>query len=420
MSTGIRRLVALVLAGTLVGAAVSEVRAQTPARTPAAGTPPDPSESTDVGDLWRRIRHKPPPPPDTANDERKGGRAFVPTLSSKPSTGVTVGIGASLARFYGPPATTHISSMLGSFSVSAKSQASLTARFDAFTAENGTHLEGDNRFQWTSQDTYGLGTSSPDAAAIGARFTHVRVYETALFEVRDNVGVGGGVHFSTHTSVRPVDANSAWDDAPPNSYARAHGFDPASQTSAGLSAGFELNTRDNPINASRGWLASASYRGFFKGLLGGDSTWQELVVDVRHFASFPGERRRTLAFWFYADGVVNGVAPYFDLPALGADKYGRTGRGYAEGRFRGERMVYGEVEYRQTLRRDNLLGLVAFANTSTFSNLDGGERLFDAFAPAAGAGLRVLFSKRSGANLCVDFAVGRRSHGLYLALQEAF
>ena len=102
------------------------------------------------------------------------------------------------------------------------------------------------------------------------------------------------------------------------------------------------------------------------------------------------------------------------------DTYGRTGRGYAEGRFRGDAMVYGEVEYRQALRRDNLLGLVVFANTSTFSSRDTGERLFDAFAPAGGAGLRVLFSKRSSANLCVDFAVGRHSHGLYLALQEAF
>ena len=49
-----------------------------------------------------------------------------------------------------------------------------------------------------------------------------------------------------------------------------------------------------------------------------------------------------------------------------------------------------------------------------------GERVGDSFAPAGGAGLRVLFSKRSGANLCIDYGVGRESHGFYLALQEAF
>jgi outer membrane protein assembly factor BamA len=402
----------LLLATAVLAAGVQQVQAQ--AQTPPA------SESVDVGDLWRRIRHKPPPPPDTPEDARKGGRAFFPILSSKPSTGATVGVGASLARYFGSPATTQISSMLGSVSVSAKKQASFTAKFDVFTEANRMHAGGDNRFQWTSQDTHGLGTSSSPNAVTGARFTHVRVYETALVKVRDLFAAGGGLHFASHTSIRPVDPNSAWEASPPNAYATAHGFDPESQQSAGVSAGFEINTRDNPINASRGSLASASYRAFFKGLLGGDSTWQEFLVDVRHFVSVRGDRRRTLAFWLYTDSVVNGVAPYFDLPAIGMDTYGRTGRGYAEGRFRGDAMVYGEVEYRQSLRRDNLLGMVAFANTSTYSSRDTGEKLFDAFAPAAGAGLRVLFSKRSGANLCVDFAVGRHSHGLYLALQEAF
>jgi len=39
---------------------------------------------------------------------------------------------------------------------------------------------------------------------------------------------------------------------------------------------------------------------------------------------------------------------------------------------------------------------------------------------AGGAGLRVLFNKRSKTNICMDFAWGRGSRGLYFALQEAF
>ena len=395
------------LALLLTAAGAQSVRAQTP-------------EMLDVGDLLRLVRHKPPPDPAAAADYRRPARAIVPTISSKPSSGLSLGVGASVARFFGPPDTTAISSLLASASFSTKGQTSVTAKFDAFSDGNRLHLQGDNRFQWTSQDTYGLGTSAPPEAAIGARFTHVRVYETALFSVGRAVAAGGGVNFSSHTNIRPGDPNSAWDASPPNAYAQTHGFDPASQTSGGASGAIEWNTRDNPINASRGWLVAATYRGFINGLFGGDSTWQELVVDARHFVPLGGERRRTLAFWLYSDSVVNGVAPYFDLPAIGMDTYGRSGRGYAEGRFRGERMLYGEVEYRQALRRDQLLGMVAFANTSTFSNRDEGERLFDAFAPAAGAGLRVLFSKRSRANLCVDYGIGRHSHGFYLALQEAF
>lgn len=375
------------------------------------------AQSTDVADLWRMIRHQ-PPPADSQDD--RPSRAILPTITSSPTTGVTFGVAASLARFFGPSDTTHISSMLASASFSTKHQTSITAKFDAFSDGNRMHIAGDNRFQWTSQNTFGLGTSAPDEAAIGAAYTRIRVFETALLAIRPHFYAGGGVAYSLHTNVRPRDENSDWDGAPPTIYATAHGFDSESQTAAGPTAGVEWNTRDNPISASRGWLASATLRAFVKGLMGGDSTWQELVVDVRHFVPLDRERRRILALWFYSDDVVNGVAPYFDLPAIGTDTYSRSGRGYAQGRFRGTTMVYGEAEYRQPLRRDNLLGMVLFANTSTFGDRDSGEQLGDSFAPAAGAGLRVLFNKRSKANLCIDYGVGRDSHGFYLALQEVF
>jgi hypothetical protein len=51
-----------------------------------------------------------------------------------------------------------------------------------------------------------------------------------------------------------------------------------------------------------------------------------------------------------------------------------------------------------------LLGMVAFANATTLTNLQAGDRLFDSVAPAAGAGLRALFNKRSRTRLCFDVA----------------
>jgi hypothetical protein len=125
--------------------------------------------------------------------------------------------------------------------------------------------------------------------------------------------------------------------------------------------------------------------------------------------------------WVYGDMVGSGTPPYFDLPAIGMDTYGRSGRGYNEGRFRGERLMYGELEYRAALTRNGLLGMVAFVNTVTLSNTQTDEKLFDSFAPAGGIGLRLLFNKRSRTNLCIDYGWGRQgSKGLYLALQEAF
>jgi hypothetical protein len=41
--------------------------------------------------------------------------------------------------------------------------------------------------------------------------------------------------------------------------------------------------------------------------------------------------------------------------------------------------------------------------------------------PAAGAGLRILFNKRSRTNICLDYARGRYgSSGIFFALNEAF
>ena len=69
------------------------------------------------------------------------------------------------------------------------------------------------------------------------------------------------------------------------------------------------------------------------------------------------DARHRLAFWLYGDFVVAGAAPYLDLPATGMDTYGRTGRGYPRGRFRGERLVYGEAEYRWTVTKNGLFGI---------------------------------------------------------------
>ena len=115
------------------------------------------------------------------------------------------------------------------------------------------------------------------------------------------------------------------------------------------------------------------------------------------------------------------MAPYFDLPATGLDTYGRSARGYSEGQFRGEKLAYGEVEYRGSLMRNGLLGMVAFLNTTTLTNDDQGEQLFDSFAIGGGAGLRLSINKRSKTNLCLDFGFGKQgSRGVYLAIQEAF
>jgi hypothetical protein len=99
----------------------------------------------------------------------------------------------------------------------------------------------------------------------------------------------------------------------------------------------------------------------------------------------------------------------------------RSGRGYAEGRFRGERLLYGEVEYRRSLTRDGVVGMVAFLNATTVGSTFTGERIFGDVAIGGGFGLRARLQKRSRTNICLDFGFGRDgSLGVYLGLAEAF
>jgi hypothetical protein len=387
-----------------------------PQRVDAATAEP---ETVDVFDLWRQLRHQPPsaPPPPTTSM-----KAFAPVIGTKPSSGVLLGVAGNVAFYRGDPSTTHISSAVASVTFSTKKQTSLTDRFAMFGRNDRWRLDADHRLQWTSLEAVDLGTSADSDNSVDTHFDFVRLHHTAYYRVRDAVYVGAGLYFDNHFDVRPNEgAEASWADSPYVRYSTVHDLPIDSQISAGPSADILWDTRDSFINPERGWLAKVSYRTLFAGFLGGDSTWQKLNLDARTYLGLSRDRRHKLAVWGFADLVVDGVAPYFDLPATGLDTYGRSARGYREGQFRGEKLAYGEVEYRGSLMRNGLLGLVAFLNTTTLTNEATGEQLFDSFATGGGAGLRLSINKRSKTNLCLDFGFGKQgSRGVYLAIQEAF
>ena len=382
---------------------------------------PEP-ELVDVFDLLRMIRHKDPPPDPPVWDYRKPMRAFAPVIGFKPSSGAQVGVAGNVAFYRGDPATTHISSIVASLTFSTKGQTSLTDRITFFARDDRWRLEADHRFQWTSLQTSALGTSADPATITETDYDFFRLHHTAYYQLRPSFFAGAGLYFDNHTGVGPSDDDEA---AFPGSayveYSEAHGLPLDAQASAGTGVDLLWDSRDSFINARRGWLAKAGYRKLFEGFLGGDSSWQRVNLDLRTYAPLSRSRRHLLAVWPFGDLVVGGTAPYLDLPATGTDFYGRSARGYSEGEFRGEKLAYGEIEYRGTLTRNGLVGVVVFLNTTTATNLAAGEQLFDSFATGAGAGLRLLINKRSRTNLCFDFAFGKQgSKGVYLAIQEAF
>ena len=350
-------------------------------------------------------------------------RAWTPVIGAKPSAGVLFGMAGNVAFFRGEPPTTHISSLVVSATYSTKGQTAILGRFIMFGNADGWRLDGDNRAQWTSQNIYGLGTTADSVDVINAKFDFFRIHNTGYRRLRPGLFAGLGLHFDDHSHFGPGDdvTDDQWADSPFLDYTAVHGLPVDRQVSAGPSLSLLFDTRDNTINPHQGSMVSASYRGLIKNFLGGSSGWQLLHFENRTYKSLTRDQRKHLAFWLFGDFVAAGTAPYFDLPATGMDMFGRSGRGYAEGRFRGERLLYGEAEYRATLTRNGFLGMVVFLNATTISNLQNDEHLFDSAALGAGAGLRVLVNKRSRTNLAFDVGGGKQgSYGVYLAVQEAF
>ncbi len=382
----------------------------------------------DAGDLWHRFRHGRQDPlagdSGTAPPTPARDRFFVvaPIIASKPSTGLSAGLNSNLAFYRGDKKTTHISSVSGGLRVSQKKQVLSGIRFSMFTAEDRWFISGENRLSWTSQNTYDLGadTLPTGPGTENVKFSAFKLYETAYRRVRPHLFAGLGINVSTHSNIRPGDGVlPTFTQSAYAAYNHRHGFQDQRQISSGTSAGLLFDTRDNGINPQRGWLASAAVRTFFDGFLRGDSTWQQLTLDLRTYRKLTRDGRHKLAVWMLSDNIVGGAAPYLDLPATGSD--GRSARGYSDGRYRGEHLAYGEMEYRGTLTPNGLLGMVAFFNTTTVDNVDAGKKLFDDVAPAAGFGLRVLLNKHSRTNLTADYGWGKNgSRGLYLGIQEVF
>jgi hypothetical protein len=405
------RTIGVVLTLLMLG---GEVAAQSAA-------PPADDKQIDVFDLWRKLRHKEPAPDDASWDYRDAMKAFAPVIGAKPSSGALIGVAGNVAFYRGDPSTTHISSVVTSLTFSTKKQTSLTDRMAIFMRDDRVRFDADHRFQWTSLETNPLGTSADTRDPIQTGFDYFRLHHSAYFELRPSLFAGGGFYFDTHTSVGPQDDEAAWQESAYVTYSEAHGLPLDSQSSAGAGVDVMWDSRDSFINAQRGWFAKAGYRTLFDGFLGGDSHWERVNLDLRTYQPVSASGRHKIAVWFLAELVVDGVAPYFDLPATGQDTYGRSARGYREGQFRGERLAYGEIEYRGTLTRNGLLGMVVFLNTTTTSNLEIGETLFDSFATGGGAGLRLSINKRSKTNLCFDVGFGKNgSKGVYLSIQEAF
>ena len=368
-----------------------------------------PVPQVDIPDVIRAVRKLPPASTNQSPSEAK--ITFLPTISSNPAIGVAVGAVASLAsRRSGPDGP--LSSAQASFTLTTKKQIIGAVRNNVYSRNGNWSLVGDVRLAKFYQRGPRLGSDAPvDDDTIDVDYKWIRLYQTAYRRVGGAFHVGVGYHLDSFIDIELADGETATRSGD------LVGELNRTTVASGLSASALLDSRDNPLNASRGIYARASYHLYPEGL-GSDSEWQSTQLEARAYLRLPSDRRQVLAAWAQSWHTLDGDPPYFNLPSVGWDTYGRSARGYTAGSLRGRGWGYVESEYRVDLMRNGFMGAVGFVNASTLSDRHG---VYGDWAVGGGAGLRFKLDKKYGTNIAMDFAWGRDgSRGVWFGLNEVF
>lgn len=356
----------------------------------------------------------------------------VPLISSEPSQGVLFGVAATAGSYFGNPKNTIMSNAFLMAAYTTKNQILIALKSNVYTSENKYNFIGDYRVFFSSQETFGLGTGSseiqtgynPNDTGDLLEFDLVRFHQTVLKKVSHNLYAGLGYHLDVYSNINDINFNEGIETSH-FSYSKKYGYDPERYMSSALSFNLSYDTRDVIGNAYQGRYLSGSFK-VLPEFMGNDYGATSLWLEYREYFKLSKDHpRRILALWTYFNSMTSGQLPYMSLPALGWDQMGRSGRGFKQGRFRGEDLYYAELEYRTALpvlkSKPDLFGAVLFANMTTASNRDAEIGLFDTVEPAFGAGLRVMLRKASRANLTIDYAKGLNGDsGFYLNLSETF
>ena len=398
---------------------------------------PDKADSTcpqkDAVDVLRQWMGKPIKP------VKLGTLILVPIIGSNPAQGFSIGAGGQYA-FRRKEEGSLYSLMSASVTVTTKKQLIVQIKNNVYTKNNKFFLSGDWRFLVYSQPTYGLSTRAPDGSILDyqnvingiqvhddslvqpMQFNHVRFYQTVSMNLAKSVYVGIGYHLDYHFNIIDQKLDTATHALTSHYiYSKHYGFNPHEYLLSGLSINFVADTRDNMINPYKGFFANVNYK-FYPAFLGNAKTANSLLLEWRSFHGLSARNpRHLIGFWLLGAFSPVGDLPYLDLPALGYDQRGRSGRGYTQGRYRGPDLLYGETEYRFPISQcGGVLGGVVFVNATTANSPDKRIKLFDYIEPAYGFGLRIMVDKHSRTNLQVDYGFGHHSSGFYLGATEVF
>ena len=359
---------------------------------------------------FTHIRFKKPP-------RVKGQKVYyslLPIGTSVPGGGTAL-VTTTQAGFYlGDRQTTYLSSVTFSPSTNFKGAVNFPFRSNIWSPGNKWNFEGDIRYSYFPQNTWGLGGRQVETDKLLINYSYVRFYFSALKKIKPYLFTGIGYNLDYHIAIHSQNDSLDLQQFTGYKFGTANH---SNSLSSGLAFTLLYDSRVNSINPLPGFYYNIIYR-VNPRLLGSDDWWHSLYADVRKYFPFSREEQNVLAVWSYLWTTLSSHSPYLDLPATGWDVNQRSGRGFYNRRYTGKTLWYLETEYRRKLSANGLFGFVVFANLNTVTEPD--KRQFAYLHPAAGAGLRIKFNKNSGTNIGIDFGVSKGYHAIYIGLGEVF
>ncbi len=365
----------------------------------------------DIVKKWLRIRDQ----TIKTKGKQKIYFSFLPFSTTVPGgNGNALITSTTAGTYFGPRKTTNLSSATFAPYWNFDGRFGLPLRTSIWLPNNKLTVQGDTRFLYYPQYTWGLGSDHTNDEKLLVYYKYIRFYQNALKRIKPYFFAGLGYHLDYRLNIKTDD--TAMNLKQFTGYEYGTG---SNSFSSGISLNALYDTRNNSLNPLPGAYANLIYR-INPSILGSNHSWHSLYIDLRKYVSMnpTNERQQnTLAFWSYLWTVFDDGVPYLDLPSIGYDPYDRSGRGIEQNRYRGKTLLYAETEYRRDITQNGLFGFVVFANINTVS---GSKSLLKAWHPAAGAGLRIKFNKGSNTNIGIDYAFSKGYRTLMFSLGEAF
>ncbi|HVM87353.1 MAG TPA: BamA/TamA family outer membrane protein [Puia sp.] len=355
-----------------------------------------------------------------SNESKKNKKiqfAFFPAIGYTSNTGFAIAGGANAV--FNMDGAQKESNILTSITYTQFNQTIFPFQVSIWSEKDKFNFILDSRYINYPSSAYGLRGRSKLDSGYSINFSWLKVHPSVLVKISKNLYGGTGLFYDYFWNIKeegvPLVAPSTNNPLGiATAFEHYTGRKTPNRNETAFGPAFKLlfDSRDNPVNPSKGLFATALFHSSFKSW-GSDTSWSSLVVDARKYFSFSRNKESVLALWAYYWQNF-GKSSFLLLPSSGWDDFWNTGRGYSQGRYRGRNMRYMEAEYRFQIMKNGLLGGVIFTNLQNFPNElytsyseYRGRKEIPVTSLGYGLGLRVKFNKYSKTNVAIDMGFGQ-------------